>query len=97
MSVSPIGGSLVSGFTPALQQPQTNMQTDFASAISKAAFETFNTIKASESTAMDGIAGRAGIQDVVDSVLAAERSFSTALAVRDKIVTAYLELSRMPI
>jgi flagellar hook-basal body complex protein FliE len=102
MSISPIGSSLGAGAAQSLQfsqlkLPEQNASTDFASAISKAAFDTMNTIKAGESISMDGLAGRAGLQDVVEGVMAAERSFSTALAVRDKIVGAYLELSRMTV
>ena len=36
-------------------------------------------------------------REVVDSVMSAERSLQTAIAIRDKIVTAYLEVSRMAI
>ena len=106
MSISAIGSPFASSVASSamqslqftqLQLPEQNAQTDFASAISKAAFDTMGTIKAGENVAMDGLAGRAGLQDVVESVMAAERSFSTALAVRDKIVAAYLELSRMSV
>jgi flagellar hook-basal body complex protein FliE len=102
MSISPIGAPFGASALQSLQfsqlkLPEQNASTDFASAISKAAFETMNTIKAGESISMDGLAGRAGLQDVVEGVMAAERSFSTSLAVRDKIVGAYLELSRMTV
>ena len=46
---------------------------------------------------MRGINGQANTQEVVDAVMSAERTLQTAVAVRDKIVTAYLEISRMPI
>lgn len=97
MNISPLGSFPGSAAIGALQVPQQNAQTDFTSTLSKVAIETLNTIKDGETVAMDGLAGRAGIQDVVESVMAAERSFSTALAVRDKIVSAYLELSRMTV
>ncbi len=104
MSISQIGAFLGTSATHLLQfsklqlqPPAQGAQTDFASAVSKAAFDTMNTIKAGETISMDGLAGRAGLQDVVEGVMAAERSFSTALAVRDKIVGAYLELSRMTV
>jgi flagellar hook-basal body complex protein FliE len=69
----------------------------FAEAISRAGHDALQTIRAAETVAMDGIAGRATVQDVVDGVMAAERSFNTALAVRDKVVASWLELSRMAI
>jgi flagellar hook-basal body complex protein FliE len=34
---------------------------------------------------------------VVSSVMEAEQSLQTAIAIRDKIVQAYLEISRMPV
>ena len=102
MSIAPIGSALGLSSThhlqfSKLQLPQQNAQIDFASAMSKAAFDTMSTIKAGETISMDGLAGRAGLQDVVEGVMAAERSFSTAMAVRDKIIGAYLELSRMSV
>ena len=102
MSISQIGSFLGTSATQSmqfsqLQRSEHSGSTDFTSALQKAAFDTMNTIKAGESISMDGLAGRAGLQDVVEGVMAAERSFSTALAVRDKIVGAYLELSRMTV
>ncbi|EJF88601.1 hypothetical protein ME3_01059 [Bartonella melophagi K-2C] len=38
-----------------------------------------------------------GVREVVNSVMGAERSLSTAIALRDKMVQAYLEVSRMQI
>jgi flagellar hook-basal body complex protein FliE len=69
----------------------------FAEAIGRAAAEAVDAMRRTETVAMDGLAGRTGIQDVVESVMQAERSFSTALAVRDKIVTAILDVSRMQV
>jgi flagellar hook-basal body complex protein FliE len=37
------------------------------------------------------------VQKVVDAVLAAERELQTVIAVRDKAVNAYQEISRMSI
>jgi flagellar hook-basal body complex protein FliE len=37
------------------------------------------------------------IQDVVEAVMSAERSLQTALALRDKSVAAWQEISRMAI
>ena len=41
--------------------------------------------------------GDVSTREVVDSVMSAERSLQAAIAIRDKIVTAYLEVSRMAI
>ncbi|MGL4405619.1 MAG: hypothetical protein ACRCT6_07650, partial [Notoacmeibacter sp.] len=65
MNISSIGSPLISGAMQSLQAPNQSTQMDFAGALSKAAFETMNTIKAGEAASMDGLAGRAGVQDVV--------------------------------
>ena len=36
-------------------------------------------------------------REVVDALMSAEQSLQTAIAIRDKLVTAYLEVSRMQI
>ncbi len=54
-------------------------------------------IRRGEQMSMQGLKGEASTQEVVEAVMSAERSLQTALAIRDKIVTAYLEVSRMTI
>jgi flagellar hook-basal body complex protein FliE len=75
-----------------LQQPsQTSAQpSNFAS-------QLFDVVKQAETSAVNGIAGQVPMQDVVMKVMEAERTFSTAMAIRDKVVGAYLEISRMQI
>ena len=53
--------------------------------------------KQGETAAVSGMQGQLPMQDVVMKVMEAERAFATAMAVRDKAVSAYLELSRMQI
>ena len=45
----------------------------------------------------DGIQGRATTQSVVEAVVNAQESLQTALAIRDKVVSAFLDISKMPI
>jgi flagellar hook-basal body complex protein FliE len=54
-------------------------------------------LRQAEDAAIAGIAGKMPVQDVVETVMAAERGFQTAIAIRDKVVSAYLELTRMQI
>ena len=37
------------------------------------------------------------MQQVVEAVMAAEQTLQSAIAIRDKVVSAYLEISRMAI
>jgi flagellar hook-basal body complex protein FliE len=59
--------------------------------------EAINDIKAGESAAISGLQGQATVQHVVESVMTAERSLQTVIAVRDKLVSAYQTISQMPI
>ncbi len=70
---------------------------DFGKVLADVASSTVDSMKAGESAAVAGITGKQPIQQVVDSVMNAEQALQTALAVRDKLVSAYTEISRMAI
>ncbi len=70
---------------------------DFAEALKAAAGEAVQTLQKSELTAIAGIEGKADIQTVVDQVMAAERTLSATMAIRNKLVAAWQEISRMQI
>lgn len=55
------------------------------------------TLRAGEATAMEGMAGRADPQTVVEALAASELAIETAVAVRDRVVEAYQEILRMPV
>jgi flagellar hook-basal body complex protein FliE len=56
-----------------------------------------SALKTAEATSIAGMRGQASVQQVVDAVMSAEQTLQGAIAIRDKVVTAYLELSRMSI
>jgi flagellar hook-basal body complex protein FliE len=70
---------------------------DFGAALVDAAMNAAGVLKAGEAAAISGIGGQASVQQVVEAVMAAEQTLNTAIAVRDKVVSAYLEISRMQI
>ena len=70
---------------------------DFASMLGRLASETGGALRQGEAAAIAGIEGQVPLQTVVERVMAAERALQAALAVRDKAVSAYLEVSRMQI
>ncbi|WP_419909647.1 flagellar hook-basal body complex protein FliE [Hoeflea sp.] len=78
------------------QIPGTN-ESEFATLLSDMVAGMTSSIRHGEEMSIKAINGQAGTQEVVDAVMSAERTLQTAIAVRDKIVTAYLEISRMPI
>ncbi len=69
----------------------------FDEVLKNVATETVSSLYKSEATAIAGINGKASIQQVVDQVMAAERALQTTIAVRDKVVSAYQEITRMAI
>lgn len=70
---------------------------DFTQMLAQVAADAAGSLKAGEAAAISGIQGKASVQQVVDAVLTAERTLQTTIAVRDKIVAAYQEISRMAI
>ncbi|MGB9143856.1 MAG: flagellar hook-basal body complex protein FliE [Aestuariivirga sp.] len=57
----------------------------------------FESLRAGESTAIAAIEGKVSAQQAVMATMEAEKSLQAALAIRDKIVSAFLEISRMQI
>ncbi|MDB5509253.1 MAG: flagellar hook-basal body protein FliE [Hyphomicrobiales bacterium] len=70
---------------------------DFGQILADVAGSAVDTIKTGEAASIAGIKGKMPLQDVVEAVMSAERTFQTALALRDKAVGAYQEISRMAI
>lgn len=69
----------------------------FVDVLKQLANEGADTIKNGESAAIAGIHSQASMLQVVDAVMAAERSLQTMISVRDKVVNAYQEISKMAI
>jgi flagellar hook-basal body complex protein FliE len=70
---------------------------DFASVLNGYAAETVGIMRQGEAAAIAGIQGGLPLQTVVESMMAAERALQAGIAVRDKLVSSYLEISRMQI
>ena len=69
----------------------------FEQAITELAVQSAQKVRTAELASKAGIVGDMPIQQVVYSVMEAERTFQTAIAIRDKVVAVYLEISRMQI
>jgi flagellar hook-basal body complex protein FliE len=70
---------------------------DFGAVLAEVASSSLGTVRAGEATAVAGLQGSASVQQVVEAVMSAEQTLQAALAVRDKVVAAYQEISRMAI
>ena len=78
----PAGGGTVSGFASLLRS-----ETEATRA----------SLHASEAKAVEALSGKANLQDVVEAVTEAELSLQKMTAVRDRVISAYQEIMRMPI
>ena len=72
-------------------------QVSFADALSNSASEFAQSVGNAENAAIAGIKGDMGAYEVVSKVMEAEQQLRMVTAVRDRMVQAYLEISRMQI
>jgi len=70
---------------------------DFGQALASAAGDAVKTLRTAEATSMKGLEGKVSVQQVTEQVMQAERTLQTALAIRDKAVAAYQQISQMQI
>ena len=71
--------------------------TDFGSVLAQVTGDAVDKLKVGEATAISGLQGKTSVQDVTKAVMDAQQSLQTAVAIRDKVVSAYQEVSRMSI
>lgn len=69
----------------------------FGDVMADMAQSTINNLQQAERVSLDAVQGNANTREVVDALMTAEQSLQTAIAIRDKIVTAYLDITRMQI
>ncbi|MDO6962560.1 flagellar hook-basal body complex protein FliE [Rhizobium alvei] len=69
----------------------------FASYIGDLSSKFVDNIKQAETKSIDGMLGKASVREVVESVMAADQTLQTAMAFRDKVVAAYLDIVKMQI
>ncbi|HEX2146969.1 MAG TPA: flagellar hook-basal body complex protein FliE [Pseudorhizobium sp.] len=86
-----------SSTTAASVAPGENAGLNFASVLGGVATDSMNSLKFAETKSFEAIQGKANTREVVDAVLQAQQSLNTAIALRDKIVNAYLEVTKMSI
>jgi flagellar hook-basal body complex protein FliE len=104
LSIDGLAPTQAPGDVPAIGQgiPGSNVTgangpSDFGSVLSQVANGAMNTLNTGEATAISGLQGNASVQQVVKSVLDAQQAVQTVVAIRDKVVSAYQEISRMAI
>ncbi|MDE1993828.1 MAG: flagellar hook-basal body complex protein FliE [Rhizobiaceae bacterium] len=71
--------------------------TSFSAMMTNVANDTMNTLKAAEDASFQGIKGTMNTREVVDKVMQADQTLQTAIALRDKVVSAFLDITKMQI
>ena len=71
--------------------------SSFADLIRGVASQALDASKAGEASSIGAISKTTGVVDVVTAVTNAEIALETAIAVRDRVISAYQEIIRMPI
>ncbi|MFM9940466.1 MAG: flagellar hook-basal body complex protein FliE [Hyphomicrobiaceae bacterium] len=109
MSIIPLStaGPAASSSAPAIGRSQPlaersaveglGSDRDFSAVIGEAVSALAGQLRHVEAVSVAGIKGSAPTQDVVEQIMSAEQALQASIAVRDKIVAAYLEISRMAI
>ncbi len=69
----------------------------FGQLLAQTATNAVDAGRASETVSIQAASGRVDLQDVVEAVNAAEISLQTVVSVRDRVISAYQEIMRMPI
>jgi flagellar hook-basal body complex protein FliE len=82
---------------PAAAQRPGGAAAAFDSVMGQLANDAITALKTGEAASIAGLQGRASAQQVVEAMMSAERSLQLAISVRDKVVQAYQELTRMAI
>jgi flagellar hook-basal body complex protein FliE len=97
-AISAIGSTLAQLAPTASAAPVT--PTDgptFDQMLTQAAKDAVGTLQEGEAAAIEGVKGSAPTFKVVDAVMSAQRTLQQVLAIRDKAVSAYQEITRMTI
>ena len=99
-ALSALGGILGTLAPAAPQAPAPAPASDgvgFEEALGKAVGSALDTLKAGEAAAIQGVQGAAPPMRVVELVMDAQRSLQSVLAIRDKLVSAWQDVSKMQI
>lgn len=82
---------------PTQETAPASAQSNFQDMVKGAISETIDLTKTSEQMSIQGMQGKADIQDVVQAVANAQTALETVVAVRDTAIKAYQTIMQMPI
>jgi len=98
-ALSSIGGASATARSsgPAPTAPSQANAPSFTELLGQIISGGVATIQGGESAAIQGMTGDTPPFKVVEAVMAAQRTLQEGLSIRDKVVSAYQEISRMAI
>lgn len=79
------------------QSVDDGLGLSFSEVLSQSATGFADTVRKAEATSVAGLKGEAGAYEVAMSVMEAEQQLRVATAIRDRVIQAFQELSRMQI
>lgn len=94
-AVQKLAGQAGQALTPEVRPP--SQTPDFAALVSESVGEVLDAGRASDRKAMEMVNGQSNVVDVVTAISETEVALETLVTVRDKVISAYEEIMRMPI
>ncbi len=88
-------GSEIKGIVP--NELSASNAPSFSDFMSQNIEGAVDTMKSGEEMSAKAITGDANLTDVVQAITAAELTLQTVVAVRDKMISSYQDIMRMPI
>ena len=80
-----------------LDQASQPVTPSFGQLLAETASDAVEASRAGEAVSIRAASGSVDLQDVVEAVNAAEINLQTVVSIRDRVVSAYQEIMRMPI
>jgi len=77
--------------------PTAGVGQNFGDMLKKAADGVVDTMAKGEQASMNAVAGKADLAAVTEAVNNAEIAVQTVVAIRDRVISAYQDIMRMPI
>jgi len=96
-AISAIASSLTQAVAGASAPVSPTNAPTFDQMLTQAAKEAVGTLQDGEAAALEGVKGAMPTFKVVDSVMSAQRTLQEVLAIRDKAVSAYKEITQMAV
>ena len=88
---------LQQGLDDAAGMEQATGKPSFSDMIKDSLSEAVDTQYGAEAMKMNALTGKADITDLVTSIANAELALNTIVTIRDKVISAYQDIIRMPI